>query len=73
MKHRKRYSNVNKKASYEDQIEELEEIIRQIEDETIAVDELAAKVKRAAELIRKCRAVLQSTADEVDGILKDME
>jgi len=64
---------VSKKASYEDQIEELEEIIRQIEDETIAVDELAAKVKRAAELIRKCRAVLQSTADEVDGILKDME
>ncbi|MFN2423762.1 MAG: exodeoxyribonuclease VII small subunit [Cryomorphaceae bacterium] len=64
---------MSKKASYEDQIEELEEIIRQIEDETIAVDELAAKVKRAAELIRKCRAVLQSTADEVDGILKDME
>jgi len=64
---------VSKKASYEDQIEELEEIIRQIEDETIAVDELAAKVKRAAELIRKCRAVLQSTSDEVDGILKNME
>jgi exodeoxyribonuclease VII small subunit len=64
---------VSKKASYEDQIEELEEIIRQIEDETIAVDELAAKVKRAAELIRKCRAVLRSTADEVDGILKDLE
>lgn len=64
---------MSKKASYEDQIEELEEIIRQIEDETIAVDELAAKVKRAAELIRKCRAVLQSTSDEVDGILKDME
>lgn len=64
---------MSKKASYEDQIEELEEIIRQIEDETIAVDELAAKVKRAAELIRKCRAVLQSTSDEVDGILKNME
>lgn len=64
---------MSKKASYEDQIEELEEIIHQIEDETIAVDELAAKVKRAAELIRKCRAVLQSTSDEVDGILKDME
>lgn len=64
---------MSKKATYEDQIEELEEIIAQIEDETIPVDELSAKVKRAAELIRKCRAVLQSTADEVDGILKDME
>lgn len=64
---------MNKKASYEDQIEELEEIIRQIEDETIAVDELAAKVKKAAELIRSCRKVLSSAAEEVDDILKDIE
>lgn len=64
---------MNKKASYEDQMEELEEIIRQIEDETISVDELAAKVKRAAALIRSCRKVLNSAADEVDDILKDIE
>lgn len=64
---------MSKKATYEDQIEELEEIIAQIEDETIPVDELSAKVKRAAELIRKCRAVLDATAKEVDDILKDIE
>jgi exonuclease VII small subunit len=37
------------------------------------VDELAAKVKRAAELIRKCQAVLDNTGKEVDAILKEME
>jgi exodeoxyribonuclease VII small subunit len=63
---------MTKKATYEDQIEELENIIREIEDESISVDELSAKVKRAAELIRKCQAVLQATSKEVDDILKDM-
>lgn len=64
---------MSKKATYEEQIEELEGIIREIEEETIGVDELANKVKRAAELIRKCRAVLQSTASDVDNILKDIQ
>jgi len=63
---------MSNKPSYESQIEELEEIIAQIEDERITVDELASKVKRAAELIRNCRAVLQSTAKNVDDILKEL-
>ncbi len=63
---------MSKKATYEEQIVELENIIREIEDESISVDELAAKVKRAAELIRKCQSVLQATSKEVDDILKDM-
>jgi len=64
---------MSKKATYEEQIEELEEIIARIEDETIPVDELSAKVKRAAELIRKCRAVLEATGQEVDDILKNID
>ncbi len=63
---------MSKKPTYEAQIEELEEIIAQIEDEQISVDELAGKVKRAAELIRQCRAVLQSTAKDVDDILGEL-
>lgn len=63
---------MSKKASYENQIEELETIIRDIENENISVDELSAKVKRAAELIRNCQAVLQNTSKEVDEILKQM-
>lgn len=64
---------MSKKASYEEQIEELEAIIHQIEDEAISVDELSAKVKRAALLIRDCQKVLKATGKEVDDILKDLE
>jgi exodeoxyribonuclease VII small subunit len=64
---------MSKKTNYEEQILELESIIREIEDASISVDELAAKVKRAAELIRKCQAVLDNTGKEVDAILKEME
>ncbi len=63
---------MTKKARYEDQIEELETIIRDIENENISVDDLSAKVKRAAELIRNCQTVLQNTSKEVDDILKQM-
>jgi exodeoxyribonuclease VII small subunit len=64
---------MSKKATYEDQLEELEEIIRDIEDENISVDELSSKVKRAAVLIKSCRAVLTNTEKDVENILKDLE
>lgn len=61
-----------KKEKYEDQIAELEQIIAEIEDESVSVDELSAKVKRAAHLIRSCQAVLKNTEQEVDDILKEL-
>lgn len=63
---------MSKKKSYEAQIEELESIINEIENEEIAVDVLAEKVKRAAELIRNCQQVLKNTESEVSSILKDL-
>ena len=64
---------MSKKDSYEHQLSELEEIIRDIEDENISVDELSSKVKRAAVLIKNCRAVLNNTEKDVESILKDLE
>ncbi len=64
---------MTKKPTYEAQIEELETIIAEIEEERISVDEIAAKVKRAAELIRNCQHVLQATGKEVDEILGGMK
>lgn len=59
-------------VKYEDQLAELEEIIALIEDENVSIDELSAKVKRAAQLIRSCRAVLKNTENEVSDILKEL-
>lgn len=61
------------KPTYEDQLEELESIIRDMEDENISVDELSAKVKRAAFLIKNLRTVLKTTEKDVEDILKELE
>jgi exodeoxyribonuclease VII small subunit len=63
---------MSEKARYEDQIEELEQIIADIENENITVDELSAKVKRAAVLIKNCQKVLKTTEKDVEQILEEL-
>lgn len=58
---------------YTEAFEELQQIVSEIEDGQITVDELSAKVKRAAVLIRICRAKLTSTEEDVNKILKDLD
>jgi exodeoxyribonuclease VII small subunit len=53
--------------------EELQQIVRDMEDGEITVDELAIKVKRAAELIKICKNKLTSTEEDVNLILKELE
>jgi exodeoxyribonuclease VII small subunit len=53
--------------------EELQQIVRDMEDGEITVDELAVKVKRAAELIKICKNKLTSTEEDVNLILKELE
>ena len=44
-----------------------------MEDGEITVDQLAIKVKRAAELIKVCKNKLTSTEEDVNLILKELE
>ncbi len=44
-------NKVNDDLTYQQALEELENIVEALEDETIPVDELAIKVKRASDLI----------------------
>jgi len=62
-----------KKETYKSAVEELEKIVEEIENESIDVDILAEKVKRASYLIKLCKNKLKSTNDEVKGILTDLE
>lgn len=59
--------------TYEAAAKELALIAKEMEDETISVDELATKVKRASELIEFCQAKLKSTETEVAKIISGME
>ncbi len=61
------------KLHYTKAFEELQTIVSEIELGEISVDELSAKVKRAAELIKLCKAKLSSTEEDVNSILKELE
>ncbi|MFN5444206.1 MAG: exodeoxyribonuclease VII small subunit [Crocinitomicaceae bacterium] len=58
---------------YTDAFEELQEIVQEIQDGEISVDDLAIKVKRAAELIKFCKQKLTTTEEDVNQILKELE
>jgi exodeoxyribonuclease VII small subunit len=62
-----------KKETYKTAVEEIEKIVGEIENESIDVDILAEKVKRASYLIKLCKNKLKSTDNEVKEILPDME
>lgn len=59
--------------TYEQAYQELSEIARDIENETISVDQLAQKVKRASELITFCQSKLRATETEVNNIIAQMD
>ena len=64
---------MDQKISYEEAYGELQQIAREIETETVSVDVLAQKVKRASELISFCQNKLRSTETEVNKIIEQLE
>lgn len=59
--------------TYEAAYKELAQIAKEIENETVSVDVLAQKVKRASELITFCQTKLKNTEAEVNKIIAQME
>ncbi len=62
-----------KQISYSRALSELEKIIAEIESEETDLDVLSEKVKRAAALIKLCRAKLRSAEEEVKKALSEIE
>lgn len=62
-----------KTLKYKDAEAELAEILEDLQSERIDVDEIAARVKRAVELIRFCKEKIQHTEMEVKKVIKDFE
>ena len=61
------------KIGYTEAFEELQQIVSEIEQGEISVDELSEKVKRAALLIKVCKAKLTTTEEDVNKILKELD
>lgn len=58
-----------KEFSYNNAIQEIEDIMYKLENEEIDLDQLSKNVKRASELISKCKTKLKSTESEVEKII----
>jgi exodeoxyribonuclease VII small subunit len=58
--------------SYEQALSELRKIAEAIENESVSIDELADKVKRASELVEYCREKLRNTEAELDKVIGKM-
>jgi len=59
--------------TYEIAFQELKDIAVEIENDSVTIDVLADKVKRASELIQFCQMKLRSTEAEISSIIKQME
>jgi exodeoxyribonuclease VII small subunit len=59
--------------SYASAMQELQDIVRRIEQGDIGIDDLSAQVKRASVLIEQCRAKLRSTETDIQSILQNLE
>jgi len=64
---------MNDKPGYKEALEEIESIVGEIENETVDVDMLVEKVKRAAFLIKYCKSKLKTADNEVKKVLKEFE
>jgi len=56
-------------VKYEDAVRELEQIVRQMENNEFDIDQLSEKLKRAQMLIRLCKDKLTQTDEEIKKIL----
>ncbi len=58
---------------YGEAMDELEAILAELEGDDLDVDVLAARVQRASELLKTCRARIVRAQQDVDRIVADLE
>jgi len=56
--------------TYDEALTELKNILQELQDGKTGVDDMSAKVKRAAELVQFCKEKLRETEEEVNQVLK---
>ena len=61
------------KITYTEAFEELQQIVLEMENASISIDELDAKVKRASTLLKVCKDKLYKTEQNVLDTLKTIE
>ncbi|MCC9166280.1 exodeoxyribonuclease VII small subunit [Pontibacter harenae] len=57
--------------TYREATQELEEILRAIENDTVDVDELTQKVQRSSQLIKLCKDKLRSAENAINQVFNE--
>ena len=58
--------------SYDEAMQEIQNIVAELQNDAISVDALAEKVRRASDLIKLCREKLRQTETDVKEALSDL-
>ena len=57
--------------TYEKAVKELQSIIQDLQEETVSIDRLSDKARRAAELISFCKDKLRNTEKVIDSLFEE--
>jgi exodeoxyribonuclease VII small subunit len=57
-------------SSYEEALQELQTIVKELENREIKIDDLASKVSQAKKLVDLCREKLSKTEEEITKIIR---
>lgn len=63
---------MNDEITYTAAFEELKEIVDQLENDSISVDELSEKMKRATVLMKICKDKLTKTEEEINKTISEL-
>ncbi|MBF0431856.1 MAG: exodeoxyribonuclease VII small subunit [Fibrobacteria bacterium] len=63
----------DKKKTYSESMNRLDEILENIDQANIPIDELANQVIEAAGLLKNCKTILTDTEAKVKNVLEDLE
>ncbi len=64
--------NMAEEITYVEAYNELQDIVKQLENTSVNVDELSEKIKRAHQLLQICQQKLSSVEEDVDEIIKEL-
>lgn len=64
---------MSSKLTYDQAMEELQAIVRELQEQAVNMDDLSDKVKRAADLLTYCREKLRSTEKETEGLFGESQ
>lgn len=62
---------MKEEPKYEEAFQELQTIVRHMENDDLDIDQLSAQLKRAKQLIKLCKDKLTKTDEEIKKILAE--